>query len=773
MEYKDNNHPVQMNDRSLKTTDQYNDLLTYQPEYHEQYDDDLDIKNILDIFIRKKWLILFFVTLAAIYSVFSALKAVPLYKAAATIEIKPVLPKITSFDDPAYSSYSDYRYGFQTEFKLIRSKSLARLVLSDIKKEKGLNNSEKSNKPNKNTVNINFFSKIKDRIFKKESLKNSHSNINHAVSAYTDDLLTDSEVDGFISNIIVSPIKQTRLASISYVSSDPVYSAQIANRIVDKYIEWNLNRKVETSKSAKDFLENQIGQVKAKIEIAEEKLSEYASGMDIISLDKDVELNYQQLTEVTNALTVIETERLKKEALYKEVQAGNFNYLPEVTKDEYIMNLTIQYSNIKSQYNEMSTIYGPNYPEIKRIKSQLGSIKNEMKTRLNIISETIKKDFEATKREEGLLKNKAEEKKRKSLALNEQAIQYRILEREVESNKSIFKELLQRLKEKEVTSAFKDSNIQVVDYATIPLFAFSPNTKRDVVVTTMLGLLLGFICAYTLEFFNTKLVDEEEVKKKFPDVPYLGSIPLINDINLDLEKISSTNPKSLMSESFRVLRTSIMYSAAEHSPSSILVTSSQPIEGKTTTSSNLALSINQSGLNTILIDADLRKPRLHRFYSKNGDGHGLSNYLVGELNMEDVIQKTDFDNMDFISSGPIPPNPAELLGSNKMQKMIYKLQQKYQHIILDGPPIHGFADSLILSRIVDGVLLITSVGITQKANLRDAINDIRRVRGKILGMVVNRVDSSSSNYKYKYYYYYNDHARLENKSKKRISSPNS
>ena len=141
--------------------------------------------------------------------------------------------------------------------------------------------------------------------------------------------------------------------------------------------------------------------------------------------------------------------------------------------------------------------------------------------------------------------------------------------------------------------------------------------------------------------------------------------------------------------------------------------------------------------------------------------------------MEDVIQKTDFDNLDFISSGPIPPNPAELLGSNKMQKMIYLLQQKYQHIILDGPPIHGFADSLIVSRIVDGVLLITSVGMTQKTNLRDAINDIRRVRGKILGIAVNRVDTSSSNYKYKYYYYYNDDARLENKSKKRISSPNS
>ncbi len=263
------------------------------------------------------------------------------------------------------------------------------------------------------------------------------------------------------------------------------------------------------------------------------------------------------------------------------------------------------------------------------------------------------------------------------------------------------------------------------------------------------------------------------MKKQFPDVPYLGSIPFVREDNLELEKISATNPKSMMSESFRVLRTSLMYSAADHSPSSILVTSSQPIEGKTTTSSNLALSIIQFGTKTILIDADLRKPRLHRFFSKNGNGNGLSSYLVGEYSIEDIIQITDYDNLDFISSGPVPPNPAELLGSNNMGKLIDQLQEKYQQIIIDGPPIHGFADSLIISRFVDGVLLISSVGLTQKTLLRNAVNDIRRVRSKILGIVINRVDASSSNYKYKYYYYYNHDARLESKNKKRIRSANS
>ena len=368
---------------------------------------------------------------------------------------------------------------------------------------------------------------------------------------------------------------------------------------------------------------------------------------------------------------------------------------------------------------------------------------------------------------------KVEEKKKRSSELNVQAIQYRILEREVETNKSIYDDLLLKLKETEVTSAIRETNVQVVDYSSVPKSPFKPNIKTNVLYSVMVGLMLGCFISFGIEFFSTKLRDEEELKKKFPHIPYLGAIPMAEEADLDkLERIVYTNPRSVVSEAFRVIRTSILYSSADHPPRSILVTSPQPIEGKTTSASNLALSMIESNLSVALIDADLRKPRLHKLYSSNGNTMGLSTYLVGKGTVENVVTKTDVSGLDFVSSGPIPPNPAELpdLGSKRMKDLIDTLVEKYEHVIIDGAPVSAFADSRLLSRLVDGVLLITSIGITQKNVLKNSIEEIRKVRGKIIGTIVNRLDSSRDKYKYKYYYYYSDEKRIDSKEKRSISS---
>ncbi len=258
-----------------------------------------------------------------------------------------------------------------------------------------------------------------------------------------------------------------------------------------------------------------------------------------------------------------------------------------------------------------------------------------------------------------------------------------------------------------------------------------------------------------MEHFDKTIKDEEDLKKRF-SIPFLGGVPLVSSLELDnIEKIAHTNPMSVVSESFRVIRTSVLFATPDNRPKSMLVTSSQPLEGKTTCTSNLAISFTQSGYRVVLIDADMRRPRLSKIYKngQNSNGTGLSTYLIGKYSLEDTLKETEIDNLHIMMSGPIPPNPAELLGSERMKELIRTLQDRYDIVLLDGPPVLGFADSQLLARAVDGVLIVTSTGITQRKTLQLSIEELRKVQGRIMGAIVNRLESRSSRYRYNHYYY--------------------
>lgn len=770
-EPNNNRYPVKVNGREIREWDEY-----YPSEYQynnygydDNEDDDINVKEYLCVLLRRKWLILACLIISVVIATIKTLTTVPLYRASATIEIKPDVPNITSFEDLLQAERTnDYDY-YQTQFSLIKSRTLGHLVLQSLK--------EKQNKraePEHATGNMEgkvsgLIRSFKSLVSKESKAPTTPRNIPKANSS---NKISDSEVYGFLSGIGVGPVGNTRLARVSYVSSDPQYAALATNTIIDVYIEWILQRRIDTSKSAREFLQTQLDQVKAKIERAEEELSGFAKTVDIISLDKDIDLNYKQLVELTDALSELETDKLKKQAIIKDVKDGNYAYLPEVISNPRVQELSSSYATLRAEYDNLSAIYGPNFPDIKKVQSQMASVQGQLKSTLAKIAESIKRDYENTVKKEEILKAKVVEKKSRSSELNEQAIQYRILEREVETNKSIYSELLQKLKETEVTSAIRETNVQVVDYSSVPKSPFVPNMRTNLLYSIMVGLMIGCFISFGIEFFSTKIRDEEEIKRKFPHVPYLGSVPMAEEADVNkLERIVYTNPRSVVSEAFRVIRTSILYSSADHPPKALLVTSPQPIEGKTTSASNLALSMIQSNLNVVLIDADLRKPRLHKLYSSNGNSTGLSTYLVGKGALENIITQTDITGLDFISSGPIPPNPAELLGSKKMKELIDNLSEKYEHVIIDGAPVAAFADSRLLSRLVDGVLIVTSVGITQINVLKSSIEEIRKVRGRIIGTIVNRLDSTRDKYKYKYYYYYySDEKRIDSTEKRSISS---
>jgi capsular exopolysaccharide synthesis family protein len=542
---------------------------------------------------------------------------------------------------------------------------------------------------------------------------------------------------------------------VSFDSTDPKLSAKTVNTLADEYIEWVLQKKLSSTKSAEESLGNQLTKVREKLETTQDTLNRFAKKWDIVSLDKDLNLTYKQLAELNDALAKAETERLTKEALYEETKTGKPEYLPEVMNDPAVQQLKADYVRIKAQYDDLDARYGANYPEMKEAGAQLASVRHEMGAQLTGIVSSIERGYESAKKKEDLLRQRAEIQKDRAADLNEIGAEYQALEKEVDTNKTIYQNLLQKQKETEVTSGIRSTNVHVIDYAYTPLSPFKPNILLNILIAAILGTVGGVLLAFGFEHFDRTIRDEEDIKKRL-SIPFMGKIPRAKRSEVEqLQKIVYTNPQSKISEAFRVLKTSVLYSLRDRRPpKALMVTSTQPLEGKTTISSNLALTMVQSGLKVILVDADLRRPSVHKVFLKDiNGGPGLSSYLTGDAGLDKIVYSADVSGLDIIPAGPIMPNPADLIDSKRMKELIDHLVKKYDNVILDGIPVMELADARLLSRQVDSVLLVASVGIVDREGLRSSMEDLIKVGAQIIGVVVNRLEfGNKGGSVYDYYY---------------------
>lgn len=716
-------------------------------EFQGDYDsyiieEELNLSDYIAILRRRKWIIISCFVLSVVIVLLVSLNTTPLYKAEITIEISPENPKITSFKEVVELDAPQTEY-YETQYKLIKSKSLAEEVAAKL----NLPNNPEFAGTDDDKIGVSYILSLLGGIF------SSPGESGAVGSEAAERAKKQKLIDNFIGRIDIEPDRKSRLVNVGFLSRDPEFAAQTANMLGDQYIEWMLDRKLDATKSARKFLEKQLAQVKAHLEKAEEELNLFAKNSDIISLDKNLNLTFLQLSELNGALSEAENERLAKQAYYEEVQNGNYEFLPQIMNDTSIQALNEEYTKAKSEYDNLAVIYGPNYPDLQQLGAKVSRIQSDIQNRINGIAESIKEDYLSAKRKEDILRQRNEEQKSRASDLNDKAIQYKILAREVETNKSLYENLLQRFKETEVTSAIRATNIQVVDYAAVPIIPHSPNIRLNLILAAFMGLGLGVILSFVTEHFDSTLKDEEELKNRF-SISFLGGVPVAGDDEIkNLEKIVHISPMSAISESFRVIRTSVLFASADRQPKSILVTSSQPFEGKTTITSNLAISFTQSGHRVVMIDADMRRPRLSKLYPPDkGSVTGLSTYLIGKFSLEETLKNTEIDGLSIIHSGIIPPNPSELLGSEKMKELIRNLEKEYDIVLIDAPPTLGFADSLLIARAVDRVLIITSVGITQRKTLQMGLEELRKVRGKVMGAIVNRLESSASRYRYNYYY---------------------
>jgi capsular exopolysaccharide synthesis family protein len=456
---------------------------------------------------------------------------------------------------------------------------------------------------------------------------------------------------------------------------------------------------------------------------------------------------------------------MAKEALYKQTKELYFDALPSILENKLIMDLKQAYIQLEAQYMKLSETFKPEYPEMVRVKQQMQTIQKRIDAETNKIISGIKNDYESSLRREDLLRQAFTQQKAIVQEMNTKAIQYNILKREADTNKELYKGLLQRMKEAGVSAGIMASNIQVVDQAELPTKPYKPNKQLNLILAAVVGLFLGVGFAFFFEYLDNTVKTPEDVEQLIrlpsfgmvPEISYERRRRLESGASYPVELITHGHPKSMLSEAYRNIRTSILLSFSEKPPKRIIITSPNPAEGKTTTVINTAIALSQTGAKVIIVDSDLRKPRIHHIFNNEENGVGLSNFLSGHGDLGSIIKKTEVPNLFYIPSGPIPPNPSELIGSSLFKNMLQSLGEGFDHIVLDSPPVLGFADSIILSTNVDGVILVTLSGKTPRETLQRAKEVLHQVNAKILGVVINRVNIQRSDYGYYYYryqYYY-------------------
>ncbi|MCI5137093.1 MAG: polysaccharide biosynthesis tyrosine autokinase, partial [Candidatus Electrothrix sp. AR1] len=670
----------------------------YQESVAPMEDEEIHLRDYLDVLIRRKWVVLLCLLFVFSATTLFTLTSTPLFQGKGTLKASASQGQVTSFEDTQTNVLKSMEFQ-QTQVNLLESEQLS---LRLIDKLDLLNNPffNKDIKKSGQSEDASFASLVQLTLSSIRNFIRFSSEANESLDQEGKDrLLTDDAVKKLQDDLKISPVRNSELIELSFESPDPQLSAAVVNTAMEEFVQMLMDTNIESSQNAAQFLEKGILAAQIKLEKSEKELNNFSRQAGLVSMDPKLNLIMRQLEELNDALAKTRAERIGKESLYQQAISKDNKNLPQILQDGLIKNLKAEYSLLAGEYEDLSTTFKPAYPKMQQLQAKINDIKGRLREEKLFIIESIKNDYEAARKKQEYLEVQAQEQKQRAIELNDRATQYKILLRETESNKTIYETLLQRAKEIEATVGSAVTNINIVDRSRVPLYPSSPKVARNLLLGLLLGLFGGIGLAFLLEYLDDTIKNPEELIERF-HIPVLGLIPFdkacVNK-RKDMALKSYTDPRSPVAESVRTAITSIDLSAAENPPKTILVTSILPGAGKSSLSTNTALSYLSSGDNCLIIDVDLRKPSLHRVFDAERKGEGLSNVLSGISTLKEVIQKTDYKGLDYISSGPLPPNPAELIASNRMRELLKTVNEHYSHVILDAPPFQGFAEILVLA----------------------------------------------------------------------------
>jgi capsular exopolysaccharide synthesis family protein len=590
--------------------------------------------------------------------------------------------------------------------------------------------------------------------------------------------------------------KETRLINLTFEHGDPVVAAKVINTIAETFKNQNLEKKQETNETTGTFLVRRIAELQEKIHLNEEKLQNFAKSHAILSLDEKQNTVVERLAGLNRQLLDAENIRKEAESAFNAAKAPGAAAALIESDTKQVAESESKLNALKQQRAQLLVGATNEAPEVKEVNEQIAELEKQLKegkgTRTTNLLTNLETRYRQSLQKEEALRKAFDQQRAETLNQNEAAITYHIIQQETETNKGLLTNLLQRSKENDVTMASNANNISVIDYAIAPDLPVGPNRMRGVIMASLLSLVFGIGLALFLEYMDDTVHSTDEVERLL-HLPALAVIPTVGaaarrralaatpgalqkrngNPGTNPELLINVDGRSPLAEAYRHLRTSVLLSTAGRAPRALLVTSSLPGEGKTTTAVNTALSLAQTGASVCIIDADMRRPRLRSIFGLEG-GPGLSSILsssMTEAEMLEIAVHDEVSGLTVLTSGPIPPNPAELLGSEQMRRLLVALQSKYTHVVVDSPPIASFTDGVLISTMVDGVLLVVHGGKSSRHVVKRSRQLLQEVGAKIFGVVLNNVDARSHDY---YYYrqqsYYQSYYKTDPETEQQAAS---
>jgi len=653
-----------------------------------QQEPEVHLRDYLRVLRKRRWTVIAFFVILVSTVVVATFTARPVYRSTAQILIDRENPNVVSIQEVLAIDATAYDY-YQTQYEILKSETLARRVIQRLHLEQ---------------------------------------NPEYGGGTETADTPVGDEKDRrlvrfLLSNLTVSPIRNSRLVNIQYNSHDPRLAALVANTLASEYIDYNLELKLKAVQQAGDWLRQRVDEMQTKVKQSEEAFEKFKES-------------------IPSQITAQVESKGESAAAMKEMESR-----PEVVNNKFIQELRSQEIQLTAKQSELSKKYGPKHPQMIQLQSELDTLQGKLEREIRRLVGAVQM---------------------------EESSQYLFLKREAETNRQLYEVLLKRLKETVLTADIPRNNIQIVDPAEPSPSPIKPRKGMNILLAVIVGLTMGSGLAFFFEYLDNTIKSPEDIERVIA-APLLGIVPSAErgkrsnraggTSSSPIETILSAEPRSAYSEAYRTIRTGVLLSSAEGPPKVVLVTSPGSVEGKTTTASNLAIAMAQAGSSTLLIDADLRRPRVHQLFGHeaaregagtdlNGNLKGLGPVLVGETTAEAAIRQTPIPLLSVLTSGPIPPNPAELLGSNRMRDLIAELSRKFDRVIIDSPPLVPVTDATLLSTLCDGVVLVVKDSRTTKALAKEAGKRLADAKAKLLGVVLNDVNVKKGSYDYYHYKQY-------------------
>jgi capsular exopolysaccharide synthesis family protein len=742
------------------------------------------------IIYRHKWMILSIVAVVLPLATIQAYRAKPIYQATTMIEIRP---ETTSLSKTGGILFVDSSDSTKSEMIIIRSQPVIKNTITELELEKNPRFFDVTTKRSVLEAVMSFVGGgATEKVKKKSAEPAADGNVLKPAGTEGDDSAQQDEqaerkrlapyIQTLLDNLSVAGERDTRLIKISFRHTDPEIATAVANGVAKSFITHSFDTKTERFNSASNWLEESTRRLRAQVERAEQKLVTYSKENNIISLEGKENLTAEKLADLHKKVMTAESDRIIKQSLYEEVKQGRVAQLPEAFADAGTADIRKEYNALAVEAAQLSVKFGAKNPKLQEVQKRMATLQDQIKGSQSMLADKLRSDYDRAIIDEQNFKTELERAKGEAVQQNQASIQYSVLQQDLETAKSLYSDFLNKTSQASIQRAEQFNNVRMIEEADKADFV-GPKRNQTILLALVVSLALGMGLAYFIENLNTTIRTVEDVNR-LTQLPMLAVIPSMNDVipqgrrnGMPAHNIRSIELKpaqtkdvndsfklagdfadkpvladsmkmfSAAAEAYRMLRTSILLSTAGRPPKTMMVTSGQPGDGKTTTIFNIALALTQLKSEVVIVDCDMRKPRIHKLLQLT-KSEGLSTLLSSGGDLNRFVTRTSVPHLSVIPCGYVPPNPSELISSESMKELLRSLAERFDYVLIDSPPLFTVSDPIILSTLVDGVILVVKSGQSKSELVRRACHDLSSVGARILGVTLNNLNLRKDGYDY-------------------------